>query len=111
MNKQAAIQVHGLSKTFGKKRVIDDLSFTVEKGTIFGLLGHNGAGKSTTIDCIFEHAKCDSARISLLGRDPKAERKRLFQYVGSNSKNLPFQKSIEGKRDLRDHPFVVRKPC
>ena len=52
MSKQAAIQVHGLSKTFGEKRVIDDLSFTVEKGTIFGLLGHNGAGKSTTIDCI-----------------------------------------------------------
>ena len=52
MSKQAAIQVHGLSKTFGEKRVIDDLSFTVERGTIFGLLGHNGAGKSTTIDCI-----------------------------------------------------------
>lgn len=40
MSKQAAIQVHGLCKTFGEKRVIDDLSFTVEKGTIFGLLGH-----------------------------------------------------------------------
>ena len=86
MSKQAAIQVHGLSKTFGEKRVIDDLSFTVEKGTIFGLLGHNGAGKSTTIDCILGTQKCDSARICL-------------------------SKSIKGKRDLRDHPFVVRKPA
>ena len=91
MSKQAAIQVHGLCKTFGEKRVIDDLSFTVEKGTIFGLLGHNGAGKSTTIDCILGTRKCDSARISLLGRDPKAERKRLFQYVGVQFQESAFQ--------------------
>ena len=95
MNKQAAIQVHGLSKTFGKKRVIDDLSFTVEKGTIFGLLGHNGAGKSTTIDCILGTQKCDSARISLLGRDPKAERKRLFQYVGVQFQESAFQNQLK----------------
>lgn len=95
MSKQAAIQVHGLSKTFGEKRVIDDLSFTVEKGTIFGLLGHNGAGKSTTIDCILGTQKCDSARISLLGRDPKAERKRLFQYVGVQFQESAFQNQLK----------------
>jgi ABC-2 type transport system ATP-binding protein len=95
MSKQAAIQVHGLSKTFGEKRVIDDLSFIVEKGTIFGLLGHNGAGKSTTIDCILGTQKCDSARISLLGRDPKAERKRLFQYVGVQFQESAFQNQLK----------------
>lgn len=95
MSKQAAIQVHGLCKTFGEKRVIDDLSFTVEKGTIFGLLGHNGAGKSTTIDCILGTQKCDSARISLLGRDPKAERKRLFQYVGVQFQESAFQNQLK----------------
>ena len=46
------ITVDKLSKSFGQRKVIDNLSFTVKKGEVFGLLGHNGAGKSTTIDLI-----------------------------------------------------------
>ena len=46
------IVVENLSKSFNQKKVIDNLSFIVKKGEVFGLLGHNGAGKSTTIDLI-----------------------------------------------------------
>ena len=43
-----AIQVSGLKKYFGKVKAVDDISFSVQKGELFGFLGVNGAGKSTT---------------------------------------------------------------
>ena len=48
----AAIEVERLSKRYGRKTAVDDVSFTVAEGEIFGLLGRNGAGKSTTVDCL-----------------------------------------------------------
>ena len=49
---EPCIRVRNLTKTFGGRTVVDNLSFAVEKGQVFALLGHNGAGKSTTIDLI-----------------------------------------------------------
>lgn len=51
MNEQC-IQVKNLTKSFSGRKVINELSFEVNKGEVFALLGHNGAGKSTTIDLI-----------------------------------------------------------
>ena len=45
---EKSIHVHNLTKSFDGRRVVDDLSFSVKKGEVFALLGHNGAGKSTT---------------------------------------------------------------
>ena len=49
---EPAVSVKNLTKSFGNRKVVDDLSFDVQKGEVFALLGHNGAGKSTTIDLI-----------------------------------------------------------
>ena len=49
---EPAVSVRNLTKSFSGRRVVDDLSFDVQKGEVFALLGHNGAGKSTTIDLI-----------------------------------------------------------
>ena len=49
---EPSVSVRNLTKFFGSRRVVDDLSFDVQKGEVFALLGHNGAGKSTTIDLI-----------------------------------------------------------
>ena len=46
------IQVNNLTKSFGAKKAVDGLSFEVQRGEVFGLLGHNGAGKSTAIDLL-----------------------------------------------------------
>ena len=49
---EPAVSVKNLTKSFGNRKEVDDLSFDVQKGEVFALLGHNGAGKSTTIDLI-----------------------------------------------------------
>ena len=46
---EPCIRVQNLTKSFGSRRVVDDLTFSVKNGEVFALLGHNGAGKSTTI--------------------------------------------------------------
>ena len=51
---QTAIKVEQLSKTYGNLPAIDKISLSVKRGTVYGLLGANGAGKSTTIECILE---------------------------------------------------------
>ncbi|WP_433220282.1 ABC transporter ATP-binding protein [Microtetraspora malaysiensis] len=48
----AIISVHNLRKTYGEKVAVDDVSFAVEKGEIFGIVGRNGVGKTTTVECV-----------------------------------------------------------
>lgn len=57
------ITVSNLTKTYKRKKVVDDLSFSVKKGQLFALLGSNGAGKSTTIKMILNLVKSDSGEI------------------------------------------------
>ena len=66
-----AIQVENLSKTYGDVRAVQDLSFAVKRGTVFGLLGANGAGKSTTLECILGTRRPDGGRARILGMDPQ----------------------------------------
>lgn len=94
MDEINAIEVTDLTKTFGQKTAVDQLNLRIEKGTIFGLLGHNGAGKSTTIDCILGTQQCDSGTIRILGIDPVKKRKQLFQKVGVQFQESAFQMGL-----------------
>lgn len=75
------IQVSGLKKYFGKVKAVDDISFSVEKGELFGFLGINGAGKSTTINmlCTLFRPTAGEIRIggNVLGREDEAIRRRI----------------------------------
>lgn len=63
------IEVKNLKKYFGKIHAIDDISFSVEKGEIFGFLGPNGAGKTTTIRCLLDFLRPTSGEINILTKD------------------------------------------
>jgi ABC-2 type transport system ATP-binding protein len=64
----AVIEVEHLSKRYGEKVAVDDVSFAVEEGEIFGVLGPNGAGKTTTVECISGLRRPDGGRVRVLGR-------------------------------------------
>ena len=77
-----AIEVEHLRKRYGAKVAVDDISFAVAEGEIFGLLGRNGAGKSTTVDCIAGLRRADSGRIRVAGLDPRRDRGEVRQLLG-----------------------------
>src|SRR6187551_2466880 len=65
-----AISVHGLVKTFGATKALDELDLTVSAGEVHGFLGPNGAGKSTTIRVLLGLLRADAGTVRLFGDDP-----------------------------------------
>ncbi len=81
-----AIEIRGLKKSYGKKQVLKGLDLTVNQGEVFGFIGKNGVGKSTTIDCVIQAKPFDEGSISVMGHDVKEEpiqAKRQFGYCAS----------------------------
>ena len=89
-----AILVEGLTKAYHGKTVVDHLNLSVKSGTVFGLLGANGAGKSTTIECILGTKQADAGTVRLLGQDPKKCRRALFQRIGVQFQEGDYQKEM-----------------
>lgn len=84
--KAPLISIQNLHKSYGKKQVLRGLNLDVYEGELFGFLGKNGIGKSTTIDCVIGSKKYDSGTIILNGYDIKYEpiaAKYSFGYVAS----------------------------
>jgi len=65
------IKVSGVSKSFSKVKVLNDVSFTVEKGDIYGVIGHSGAGKSTLLRCFNGLETYDAGTINIMGKSVK----------------------------------------
>jgi ABC-2 type transport system ATP-binding protein len=78
----AAIAVERLTKSYGGKAAVSDLSFTVARGEIFALLGPNGAGKTTTVEILEGYRTADSGVARVLGLDPRRDGARLKPRVG-----------------------------
>lgn len=89
-----ALIVKGLRKAFGSVWAVNGLDIEIGKGEIFGLLGHNGAGKTTSIECILGIKKPDAGTVELLGMDPAADRKRLFERVGVQFQETGYHDKI-----------------
>lgn len=82
------IEVKNLTKSYGELKAVDNLSFSINKGEIIGLLGPNGSGKSTTINCLLSLLKYDSGIVKIMGKemtpdsyDIKSEIGVVFQEV------------------------------
>src|SRR6516164_1828362 len=78
----AAIEVRGLTKSYGEVRAVRGIDLTVERGQIFALLGPNGAGKTTTVEILEGYRSRDSGTVTVLGYDPARQRQRLKRQIG-----------------------------
>ena len=66
----SAVVVNGLRKQYGSLAAVDGVSFEIAEGEVYGLLGHNGAGKSTTVEILEGHRDATAGSVSVLGIDP-----------------------------------------
>jgi ABC-2 type transport system ATP-binding protein len=78
----ALVRVEGLSRRFGAVQAVDGVSFDVRRGEMFGLIGPDGAGKTTTLRTILGLLRPDAGAVRTCGLDPLRERRRLSSKVG-----------------------------
>lgn len=90
-----AVFVEGLTKAYNGKTVVDHLNISVKSSTVFGLLGANGAGKSTTIECVLGTKQADAGTVRLLGQDPKKHRRALFERIGVQFQEGDYYREIK----------------
>ncbi len=104
-NGATSIDVRGLNKTFGDKRVVNDLSMSVRQGEIFGFLGPNGSGKTTTIRMMCGLLTPDSGSGTCLGFDILREQDEIKRRVGYMTQKFSFWDDLSIRENL---DFVAR---
>jgi len=100
----SVIEVKNLKKNFSKTKAVDDITFNVEKGEIFGFLGPNGAGKTTTIRTMMDFIRPTGGEIKILGLDAQKDTVELKKKIGYLSGELRLYKKWTG----RDHINFVK---
>ena len=92
------LYIEHLTKTFGEKKAVDDLSLHIAPGEIYGFIGHNGAGKTTTLKSVVGIQQFDSGRITIGGHSIKTEPlacKQLLAYIPDNPDLYDFMSGIQ----------------
>ena len=98
----AIIEVTNLTKDFGKEiKAVDNLSFTVSSGQVYGFLGQNGAGKSTTIRMLLTLIRPSSGDIEIFGMNLKKHRNKILQKVGAIIERPDLYKYLTALENLR----------
>ena len=91
------LKIEHLTKKYGEKTAVDDLSLTIEKGEIYGFIGHNGAGKTTTIKAVAGILAFDDGDIKIDGisvKEQPTECKRRIAYIPDNPDLYEFMTGI-----------------
>lgn len=84
------LQVQSISRRYGSQLAVNNVSFSIKKGEIIGLLGHNGAGKTTIMKMLSGYLEADSGQISLDGLDIQQHRQAIQQQLGYLPEHLPL---------------------
>ncbi|MCC6883302.1 MAG: ABC transporter ATP-binding protein [Verrucomicrobiales bacterium] len=95
------LKVAGLRKSFARRPALHGLDFEVRDGEIFGLLGHNGSGKSTTIGIILGLVHADGGLVEVAGISVARERERAMRQVGAIFESPRFYEYLTGWRNLQ----------
>jgi ABC-2 type transport system ATP-binding protein len=96
----AAIEVDGLTKAYGGRRVLDGIDLRVPRGSAFGFLGPNGAGKTTTLRALLGLIQPSAGRLRILGRALPGERAEALARVGAMVDEPRFLEYLTGRENL-----------
>jgi ABC-2 type transport system ATP-binding protein len=102
---EIAIDVHGLTKSFGGRKVVRDLSMQVKRGTIYGFLGPNGSGKTTTIRMLTGLLTPDEGEGTCLGFDIRTQAQEIKRHVGYMTQRFSLYQDLSVRENLE---FVAR---
>ena len=94
------LNISHLSKTFETLKAVDDISFAIDDGEIFGFLGPNGAGKTTTISMIAGLLKPDSGKIQIDNLDLKSDIQKIKKMMGVVPQEMAFYEELSAKENL-----------
>ena len=92
------LKIEGLTKTYGEKKAVDELSLHIRPGEIYGFIGHNGAGKTTTLKCVAGILSFDKGEILINGSSivkGPVECKRQLAYIPDNPDLYDFMSGIK----------------
>lgn len=95
-----ALEIKNLKKYFGKTKAVDDISFEVAQGEVFGFLGPNGAGKTTTIRCMMDFIRPTAGGVVILGMDSHQDSRVLKSKIGYLSGYVQLYDKWTGKEHI-----------
>jgi len=104
------IKVENLVKKYGELAAVDDISFNVSPGEIFGFLGPNGAGKTTTINILCTLSKLTSGRAVINGFDVLRQQSQVRQSIGLVFQDPSLDERLSALQNLRFHAMVYNVP-
>ena len=107
-SKDIILSIRGMSKSFGRNRVLDHINLDVRKGTVMGLMGENGAGKSTMMKCLFGTYQKDEGTIYLDGKEVNFSGPKDALENGIAMVHQELNQCLE--RNVVDNLFLGRYP-
>lgn len=105
-----AIEMVDLCKTFGKNRAVDHLTLSVQQGEIFGLLGPNGSGKTTTINMLSGLCAPTSGTVRVLGYDVQRQAMQVKRLLGCIAQETALFEELSAEHNLRFHAALYHVP-
>jgi ABC-2 type transport system ATP-binding protein len=100
------IKVENLSRRFGAVTAVNDVSFEVDEGVIFGFLGPNGAGKTTTINILCTLLSPTSGRASISGHDCSKDPAEVRKSIGIVFQDTTLDKDLTAYENLMFHAYL-----
>ena len=105
-----ALQVTSLRKVYGNVAAVNDVSFEVERGSVFCIIGPNGAGKTTAIECLEGLRQPDGGSVLVAGLEPIADRARLVHKIGVQLQEVGIPPRMKAREALRLFAALYRTP-
>lgn len=109
MSDTSPLMLHGLTKRFGHKLAVNNVSLELHEGEVFGFLGPNGAGKSTTIRLVMDFLRPTDGWVELLGGQSFQERTALHDRVGYLAGDIALYENMTGRKLLKFLARIGRK--
>ena len=95
------IETRGLTKVYGEQTAVNSVNLHVRAGRIYGLLGRNGAGKTTIMKMILGLAPITSGEVDVFGQNIKGREKQIYPRIGAIIENPGFYPNLTGTENLK----------